>query len=98
MIAVLQTHEDVRKIAVQYGAAAAASNSPVLGPAGPGGRRQVRWVGGVVWLDDLAGALAVARRVGLLGLSGPKAQRAIFEGPPERRRCAHFHAGAPPVA
>ena len=66
LVIALQTHVYFWEIAVYYGATAAAPNSPVPGPAGSEARGQARWVGGVVWFGDLAGALAAARRV-----SGP---------------------------
>ena len=74
LIVVLQTHVDTWKIAVQHGTAAAAPSSPVLRPAGLEDRKQTQRISGVFWLNDLAVALAVARRVGLVGLSGLQAR------------------------
>ena len=73
LIIALQTQVDIWEIAVRHGATAAAPSSSVPGLAGSEARGQSRWIGGVVWLDDLAGALAAARRAALLGFSGPPA-------------------------
>ena len=72
LLTVLQTHADVWQIAVQYGATAAAPNDSVPKQAGCEARGQAGRVGGVVWLDDPAGALAFAWRAALLVLSGPQ--------------------------
>ena len=62
-----QAYLKVWEVAVRYGATAAAPK-----PAGSKARRQKRRVGGVVWLGDLAVALATAQRAALLGFSGPQ--------------------------
>ena len=92
LVTALQTHVDVWEIAKQYAATIAEPNNSVPGQADSEVRRQARWVGGVVWLGDLAGALAVARRAALLGFSGPQVRE-------ERRwlslaRWAAQHSGA----
>ena len=72
LVTALQAHVEVWEVAVRYGAAAAAPSSPVPKPASSMARGQTRRVGGVVWLDDLAGALVVARSKAILGFSGPQ--------------------------
>ena len=56
-----KTHVDDWKIAVRYSATAAVPSDFAPGPADSEAKGQARWVVGIVWLDDLPGALAVAR-------------------------------------
>ena len=79
------------QIAVQHGATAAAPSGSIPEQANSGARGQAEWAGGIVWLDDPAGALAVSRCVASLGFSGPQVRE-------ERRwyslaRWAAHHSG-----
>ena len=71
-----QTHAGDWEIAVRYGVTEAVPSDFAPGPADSEARGQVRWAGGIVWLGDLAGALAAARCAALSGFSGPQVRRA----------------------
>ena len=70
-----QTHVDDWEIAARYGVAAAVPSDFSTGPADSEARGQARWIDCIVWLDDFAGALAVARYAALLGFSGPQGRK-----------------------
>ena len=72
MVTVYQTYVDDWEVAIRYGATTAARYNSISGPADSEARGQARWFGGLVWLDDFAGALAVDRCAALLGFSGPQ--------------------------
>ena len=72
LVVALHTHAEVWQIAVQYGATAATPSGSIPEQADSGARGQAEWAGGIAWLDDPAGALAVSRCVASLGFSGPQ--------------------------
>ena len=65
LITAHQTHVGDWEVAVQHGATAAA---PRTSPA----RGQARWIGGIAWHNNYAGAQAVAQCAARLGFLGPQ--------------------------
>ena len=55
-----------------FGVSAAAPYRHNSGPVDFQAQVQARWTRGIVWADDLAGALAIARAAAKLKFSGPQ--------------------------